>query len=82
MDRVDKALRKLSAGQRASLKKVLTQIKSGAVSELDIVKLRGAKDIYRIRRGDMRIIAIKSKGGSMILTVERRTTTAYKKRGR
>lgn len=81
MNRIEKALRKLSYKERKKLKDILAQINNGDFRKLNLKKLKGKTDIYRARKGDIRIIFHKIKSNSIkILTVERRSSKTYKKR--
>ncbi len=78
VDRITKALRKLSDKESRSLQRLLRQIKAGDVGGLDVRKLKGHRDIYRVRRGRMRVIYRMDRNGTVsILTVEHRTDTTY-----
>lgn len=79
MDELDKALRKLSAGDRKRTKSILLQLKSGDFRRLDIKKLKGRRDIYRARSGDLRVIYRLGENKTIfVLTIERRSKTTYK----
>lgn len=79
MDRIEKALHKLSRDEQEAVKHVLLQIASGRLVGLDFQKLRGHRDLYRIRKGRIRVIFRKrSDGGYSILTIERRSDTTYR----
>lgn len=78
MDRIEKALKKLSDRERKRYKALLLQIQNGDLKGLDVKKLAGREDIYRVRKGDMRIIFRIHKGITYILVLERRTTTTYR----
>ncbi len=81
MDRIEKALRKLSYKERKKIKDILAQINDGDFRKLNLKKLKGKTDIYRVRKGDIRIILHKTKGNSIkILAVERRSSKTYKKK--
>ena len=77
MDKIDKALNKLRPKEKQIFKKLLSDIRAGALSGYDIKKLKGRDDIYRIRKGDMRIIFYKTNGSFKIVSVERRSDTTY-----
>jgi mRNA-degrading endonuclease RelE of RelBE toxin-antitoxin system len=76
-DKIEKALRKLSAKERQRLGEILIAIKAGRLDGLDIVKLKGYEDIYRVRKGDIRVIFRRMKIGTIILAIERRSDTTY-----
>ncbi len=79
MDKVDKALNKLSKKEKSKFKKILLQIESGNFEKLDLKKLKAKHDIFRIRKGSMRIIFSKTGGNIKILSLERRTSKTYRK---
>ena len=76
-DKIEKALRNLSDKERQRLKIILAAIKDGRLDGLDVVKLKGYDDIYRVRKGDLRIIFRWTRVGIIILTIERRSDTTY-----
>jgi len=79
MDKIEKALKKLTEKERASVKSILLRLKRGNLLGLDIKKLKGREDIFRARRGDIRIIyQLRSSGAIFILTIEHRSDTTYK----
>ncbi len=81
MDRIEKLLNKLDNKEGKKLKTILVQIKKGDFKELDLKKLKGRGDIYRVRKGSIRIIFRKLKNQSIkILTIERRGSKTYKKK--
>ena len=61
MDKIDKVLKKLEPRERKQLKEILFQIKKGDFFDLDLTKLKGRDDIYRVRKGRIRIIFRKEK---------------------
>ena len=78
MDKISKALRRFSATEREAIKIVLNCLKSGRLVGLDIKKLKGRSDIFRIRKGDIRIIYRETDGDIFILAIERRKEKTYK----
>ena len=77
VDRIAKSLRKLSNKEQGILHALLVRIKSGNFENMDIKKLKGRGDIYRVRKGDIRIIFYRAGDGIHILSVERRNETTY-----
>ncbi len=77
MDKIEKALAKLSEKERALIKEILSHILSGNTQSLDIKKLKGRVDIFRLRKGDIRIMYRKDATGIFILSIERRSSTTY-----
>ena len=79
MDRIAKALKKLSTKEREALKTTLENISAKNLAGLDITKLKGQHHIYRVRKGDLRVIyRIVKDGATTILAIERRSDTTYR----
>ncbi len=79
MDKVTKLLKRLSAKEREHLEEVLVMLISGDASSLDIKKLKGVEDIYRVRIGSLRVIFQKRNKNTQILEVSRRDESTYEK---
>ena len=78
MDKIAKALLRLNAKERESVKKILLSISAGKFEGLHIKKLRGRKDIFRARKGKVRIIYRVKSGSVFILVIERRSEKTYR----
>ncbi len=78
MDKIIKALNKLTKQERVVAKAILIKLNKQQLLGLDIKKLKGHSDIYRIRKGKLRIIYKQSENTISILTIERRTEKTYK----
>ena len=79
VDKLDKAISKLSNTEKKIMKIVLSQIKKGDVLNLDIKKLKDRTDIFRVRKGQIRIIYRQSKKKDIkILHIGRRSDLTYK----
>ena len=73
MDKIEKALRKLSSKEREWIKSILADLERGKQDGLDVKKLKGRDDIFRVRKGSLRIIyRTDAKGKIFVLAVERR----------
>lgn len=79
MDAISKALAKLTEKERAQIKLILLKLASNQTRALSIAKLKGQKDIYRIRSGKIRIIFKYSNNQYFLLAVERRSDNTYRK---
>lgn len=79
MDKVGKALKKLSAREQTLVKEILKKIDSNDLRGLDIKKLKGGKNIFRARKGTIRIIYQIKEENIFILAIERRSEKTYKK---
>jgi len=78
MDKITKALQNLSSKERGFIKSILLKIKANSLFGLDLKKLKSRDDIFRVRKGKLRIIFKKSiDGQSFILAIERRPDKTY-----
>lgn len=78
MDKISKALQKLTAKEKEELKLLLERINRGEVADLDIKKLKGKDNIFRARKRRIRVIFVKYQDGSInILAIERRNDNTY-----
>lgn len=78
MDKIEKFLRKLSQKEREQIKEILEQLHRKNWSGLDIKKLKEREDIFRVRKGNFRIIYRMTKNNIFILAIERRKEKTYK----
>ena len=79
MDKIEKALDKLSSGERKKLKKIFIQIDKRDFQNLDLKKLKGRNDVFRIRKSNIRVIFRKIDNSIKILSIERRSSKTYNK---
>ena len=77
MDKIQKALQRLSEREREWVKNILKRLSAGDFHGLDIKKLKGRDDIFRARRGDIRIIYRVQNKRVFILAIERRSEKTY-----
>lgn len=78
MDKIAKALQSLSSKEREKIKSILLKIKINSLSGLDLKKLKNCDNIFRIRRGKLRIIFKKQDNGQYyVLAIERRSDKTY-----
>lgn len=77
MDKISKALKKLSPEERKKIKHILQKIKSEEFDDFDVKKLKGHDNIFRIRKGKLRIIFLKKDKNFSILAIERRGDNTY-----
>lgn len=78
MDKLTKVLHKLSPKERSAFTVLLNAIQQGRVGHLDVKKLTGHDDIFRVRKGSYRVIFRKTRSGEVfILALERRTDRTY-----
>lgn len=68
----------MSVRERGWAKEILTRLQSGSAKGLDIKKLKGREDIFRVRKGDVRIIYQLRDGGIFVLAIDRRNEKTYR----
>ncbi|KKW17728.1 MAG: RelE/StbE replicon stabilization toxin [Parcubacteria group bacterium GW2011_GWB1_50_9] len=79
MKGIDKLLRKLSSKEREIIEVLVGKIIARDIKGLDCKKLRGLRNLFRVRKGNIRIIfELKSDEEPMIISVERRSEDTYK----
>lgn len=78
MDKIDKALKRLTDKEREQVKKILRQLTSGNLRGLDVMKLKGREDVFRVRKGSLRVIYRVEEGEIFILAIERRSEKTYR----
>ncbi|PYS26315.1 MAG: hypothetical protein DMF75_22330 [Acidobacteria bacterium] len=78
MDKIERALKKLSVKERETIRGILLQLDQGNLAGLEISKLKGRRDIFRVRKGKMRIIFRQSNSEIFVLGIERRSERTYK----
>jgi mRNA-degrading endonuclease RelE of RelBE toxin-antitoxin system len=78
MNPIEKALLKFSPAERSRIEEAIRSLVSGKIVGLDIKKLKGREDIFRVRKGDIRVIYRKADNGHItILHVGRRNDKTY-----
>ncbi len=78
MDKIDKALEKLNSKTKERIRNIIKALQSGRFNNLNIKKLKGGGDIFRVREGQMRIIYQVRDGRTFILKVGFRKEDTYK----
>ena len=76
MNKIEKLLSKLSNKERAVLRAILSRIHSRSYKNLNIKKLRGNLNLFRVRKGDIRII-FRVEKDVRILSISRRNDNTY-----
>ncbi|HET9174231.1 MAG TPA: hypothetical protein VFN56_03025 [Candidatus Saccharimonadales bacterium] len=77
-DKISKELAKFTNNDRQQIKKILLQLKTNNMVGLQVTKLKGHRDIYRLRKGRLRIIYRQQSEGIKILVIERRSEKTYR----
>jgi len=78
MDKIMKFLKRLSRKELKKIIKAIEAIEKGNTKKLDIKRLSGHKNIYRVRVRDIRILFIQSKTEYRLVSIERRSEGTYK----
>ena len=77
-DKIKKLLAKLSPKERDIVKLLIMRIKLDDLDGLDIKQLKGHTDLFRIRKGRLRIVYRKSPTEFLIVRIDRRNEKTYK----
>lgn len=76
---MQKVLGRLSPREHKLLTEIIKHILNNDLAGLDLKKLQGRDDVYRVRKGNFRIIFRRnSHDAPMIIAIERRSETTYK----
>lgn len=79
MDKIHKVLQRLSKKERQKIEEIIQQLENKNLKDLQIKKLKGYNDVFRIRKGDIRIIYRVSETDEIfILAIERRSEKTYR----
>ena len=74
MDKIEKALQKLTDKERIWVKDILERLSLKKIRGLDIKKLKGRQDIFRVRKGNIRILyRLTADNKLYVLAIERRS---------
>ncbi|MEK7620046.1 MAG: hypothetical protein AAB413_02285 [Patescibacteria group bacterium] len=78
VDRIKKVLKKLQPKELKQLTETIRLVQTNQLFGLDVKKLQSRDDIFRVRRGDFRIIFRRVPDSkNRIIAIERRTDTTY-----
>lgn len=78
MDKITKALRRLTPKEQRIVKQILERIEFGETFGMNLQKLKGHENIFRVRKGDIRILFMKMNSATTILAIERRSEKTYR----
>jgi mRNA interferase RelE/StbE len=79
MDKISKALAKLTVREKEVIAEIFTKIQNGKIAGLDLKKLKGYDDIYRVRFGKWRVIyRTDDRGKIFLVSFDRRNDHTYK----
>ena len=78
MDKLKKFLLKLTLNERGIVEFIKNKIETGNLVGLDVKKLQGVKDLFRVRKGDIRFKFHRAKDGKFFIDeVDRRGDHTY-----
>ncbi|MCK5060215.1 MAG: type II toxin-antitoxin system RelE/ParE family toxin [Candidatus Pacebacteria bacterium] len=78
MPRLKKLLSRLNKKERKVVEILIEKIISFDWKALDVKKLKGYQNIFRARKGNIRIIFVKDKEDIFVLSIEKRREDTYK----
>lgn len=78
MDKIDKAIKKLTEKEKGIVKEVVKTLRSERFNNLNIKKLKGESNIFRVRKRKVRIVYQIRDGRIFILKVGHRKENTYK----
>ncbi len=79
MDAIEKFMRRVVGKERAFINSAISRLIRREIVGMDIRKLKGNGDFFRVRSGDFRIIYTERNGKIIIIMVDRRSEDTYKK---
>lgn len=78
MPTLEKLLSKFDKTERTTLESIAVQVISLDWRGLNVKKLKGYQDVFRVKRGQLRIIFAKKGSQISFFSIERRSETTYK----
>jgi len=78
MDKITRSLQRLDKKEKKAVRDILIKIKNKDFKSLDVKKLKSKNNIFRVRKGKIRIIYHLKQERIMILSIERRSERTYK----
>jgi mRNA-degrading endonuclease RelE of RelBE toxin-antitoxin system len=77
-DKIKKLLAKLKSQERELVKLLILRVKLDDTLGLDIKQLKGHSDLFRVRKGRLRIVYRKDANSFLIVRIDRRNEKTYK----
>lgn len=78
MDKIQKATEKLTKKEKQWTKEIIKMLQSGRFNNLDIKKLKDMESVFRVKKGNIRIVYQIRNNRIFILKVGRRKEDTYK----
>lgn len=77
MNKIEKFLRQQNNDRRESILELILKIELGNLQNLDVKKLKGRENVFRVRTGKIRILFIKKDIGYEIKELDNRDDNTY-----
>lgn len=77
MNRIEKFLAALDTNRRRQVEAVILRIVANDLANMDVKKLRGREQEFRVRVGRMRIQFVRDRNENRILVIEWRNSHTY-----
>jgi mRNA-degrading endonuclease RelE of RelBE toxin-antitoxin system len=77
-DKIKKLLSKLSPKEREMVKLLIMRVKLDDLKGLDVKQLKGHLDLFRVRKGRLRVVYRKTPSEFLIVRIDRRNEKTYK----
>ena len=78
MNKLEKSLKRLSPKETKAVEKVVEKVTKRVWTGLDVVKLKGTTDVFRVRVGRLRVIFRQRAKEVDILVIESRSEKTYR----
>lgn len=77
MNKIEKFLAKLNSDKREITMELIRKIVLGNLQNLDVKKLKGSGEVFRVRSGRIRVLFVRKEIGYGILDVDNRDDNTY-----
>lgn len=77
-DKIKKILAKLTVKEREIVKLLILRIKLDDTEGLNISQLKGHADLFRVKKGRIRVVYRKKAAKTLIVRIDRRNEKTYK----
>ncbi|MEK7630586.1 MAG: hypothetical protein AAB417_00955 [Patescibacteria group bacterium] len=77
MDKIEKFLRKLSQKEREVVNHIIEKVLSNDTRDLDVKKLKDEYKLFRVRKGNIRIVFFQDDSVTRIVYIRRRGEKTY-----
>ena len=78
MDKISKTIKKIDSKDALRIADTIEQVVKGKLNNLNIKKLKGHKDVFRVRVGNYRVIYKQKSNNIAILHIAHRNGKTYK----